>query len=81
MSGLAGDQPMPQQAMLDMHVQPGPTTISVRSQPVPDGTKVVILHIEHTAGNTVVFLDSEFAKAIGKNIIEAGIGPSACQAG
>jgi len=46
-----------------MHVVPGPTTFGVKGQAVAGG-RAVTLHIEHSAGATVVVLPADAAMAM-----------------
>lgn len=76
MSDLDPNSVKPQDNVLTpgMHVQPSPMTINVIAHKQPDGSTVVTAHVEHATGATILFMDSDFAKAIGQQLIEKASG-------
>ena len=57
-----------------VHAQPCPVSYAIQVHPVPDGTRLVSLRLEHVAGSTIVFLPNEFAKQLGHALIEKTTG-------
>lgn len=54
-----------------MHVRAGPTTFTVGAQRVA-GHSIVLLHIEHAAGATILPIDPALARRLGRMLQEAG---------
>jgi hypothetical protein len=57
-----------------MHVAPTAVTINVTPQHAPDGSKFLLLHIEHGTGSTMVCLSPEFAGEVARSLIEQSVG-------
>ena len=60
-----------------MHVAPCPVTFVARSVQVPTpagSTRMVVLHLEHTTGSTVLVLPTEFAKALAQGLLKEATG-------
>lgn len=56
-----------------MHVRPGPMGYAVAVKHVA-GQKVVILHLEHATGSTVIPLDPGFAREMADTLLKAATG-------
>jgi hypothetical protein len=64
----------PPQMPPGVHATPGPVPFVTQTLVDGHGNKLILLRLEHTAGSTIVGLDAEFCKQMGKALIEAGSG-------
>jgi hypothetical protein len=61
--------------------QPGPVGFMVQQMAVEDGSKIIVLRIEHTTGMTIVSMPTELARSVGSSLIEASTGLHLVQPG
>jgi hypothetical protein len=59
--------------MPGQHVRPGPCAFAVAAKYV-GGQRVVIIHLEHGAGSTILPVAPEFAQELGDALIRASTG-------
>jgi len=57
-----------------MHVKGGDFTYQVKRMTPPGSAPIVVLHIEHATGATIIPFKPEVASTIGRQLIEAGMG-------